>query len=164
MSLASRADGAAGAAANQPAFTTSFASISGDGKHVLFTGGPITPDAAENTASVSMRDLATSSTTLVSRPPGSAPLVNAGGFGEAAVISADGHFAAFLSGAPALGGSPDSEIVVRDTHSGATTIASRADGPNGAPLSTGVRGAVDQRRRTPGGLRVRRLPCWCAIS
>ncbi len=138
MSLASRADGAAGVAANQPAFTTSFASISGDGKHVLFTGGPITPDAAENTASVSVRDLATSSTTLVSRPPGSAPLVNAGGFGEAAVISADGHFAAFLSGAPALGGSPNSQIVVRDTHTGATTIASRADGPNGAPLSTGV--------------------------
>jgi Tol biopolymer transport system component len=138
MSLASRAEGAAGAAANSFAFALAFTSISGDGKHVLFTGGPITADAAENTGGVSMRDLATSSTTLVSRPPGSAPLVNAGGFADEAVISADGHFAAFLTGAPALGGSPDSQIVVRDTHTGATTIASRADGANGAPLSTGV--------------------------
>ena len=163
MSLASRADGAAGVAANQPAFTTSFASISGDGKHVLFTGGPITPDAAENTASVSVRDLATSSTTLVSRPPGSAPLVNAGGFGEAAVISADGTSRRSSAEHPRSAARPTARSWC------ATRTAARRRSPAAPTARTGLHSPPASRRRrsAPTGAAWPSCPVtpwWCAIS
>ena len=72
----------------------------------------------------------------VSRPAGTGPFVSGGGFANGGALSADGRYAAFGSYAPALG-LPDgveSAIFVRDRVTGEVTLASRADGPSGAPF------------------------------
>ena len=132
----SRASGANGAVANRSAVS---AAISGDGLKVasgLELGG-ITSDAERRRRTVIHHDLSTQTTRSVPRPPGSDAFVNVGGHSAAASLSADGRLAAFSSDAPALGLPPVSRdgVFVRDRVTGAVTLASRADGPGGAPFA-----------------------------
>lgn len=176
MTLASRRDGAAGTAArdgNTP-------SVSGDGKRVGFiTRGSITGDTTPGVQSVSLRDLDANTTNAIARPAGVTHFDNQGGQTFETVVSGDGRFAAFFSQAPALGVPADapSGIVVRDTVTGAAELASRADGPGGAPFTDDVGApaiSADGRRvafsaRPPGGpsqiwLRDRRTGSTVLVS
>jgi len=135
ITLVSRADGAASPAANSSTPFFGSPSVSGDGKDVLFdTLGSVTGDAIPDVETLSIRDLAANSTESVARPAGSAPFSNQGGLARAAVLSADGRYAAFSTSAPGAGlpAGVDEGVVVRDTVTGATFFAS--DGTNGAPL------------------------------
>lgn len=140
--LASRADGAAGA----PAEDARSAALSGDGAKVAATLGGLRGTAPSR---VELRDLDAATTRLASRPPGAEPFVNAGGDAGDGAVSADGRYVAFVATAPALGVDPagDGAVVVRDTETGAATVASRGDGPAGAPLP----GSPRQVRITPDG-------------
>ncbi|MDO8186535.1 hypothetical protein Q5424_25855 [Conexibacter sp. JD483] len=140
--LASRADGPLGA----PFDAARGAAISGDGTHVATTVGGQHGTAPGR---VELRDLGGARTRLVSRPAGAAPFDNDGGDAGDGAVSADGRFVAFVTTAPALGAVPagDGAVVVRDTETGGLTLASRADGPAGAPLA----GAPRDLRITPDG-------------
>jgi Tol biopolymer transport system component len=134
--VVSRASGAGGAVANRQAVG---ASISGDGLKVasaLDLGG-ITSDADPRRRTVMQYDVSTQTTRSVARPPGGDAFVNEGGDSRAASLSADGRFAAFTSDAPALGLplGPRDGVFVRDRVTGAVTLASRTDGPGGAPFA-----------------------------
>ena len=133
--VVSRASGANGAVANRNAQK---AAISGDGLKVVsgLAVGGITGDAESRKHTVMHHDLSTQATRSVARPPGTAPFVNEGGDSSAAALSADGRFAAFTSDASGLGLplGPREGAFVRDRVTGAVTLASRADGPDGAPF------------------------------
>ena len=112
--------------------------LSPDGAQVAITlRGEVTGDLDPGSPVVVLRDLATGTVASVSRPPGGAPFVNAGGpVGEGAA-SADGRFVAFVSAVPALGlpAGETSAVYRRDLDTGAVTLVSRADGADGAPLN-----------------------------
>lgn len=134
MLLASRADGAGGAPVNGVEIT---ASVSGDGSRVVFGAQTALVGGLEPRAIVvAARDLTPGSTIAVSRPPGAAPFLNAGGSASGGSASADGRFVAFSSDARGLGApaSAGMSVFVRDTVTGAAVLASREDGPDGAPL------------------------------
>jgi len=131
--LASRADGAEGAAGDADSL---FPSISANGRYVAFASG------AENLSGedsawfdVFVRDLATGTTTLVSRASGA---TGAPGDGDSSLpaISADGRHLAFSSSANNLvaddSKTPQSDIFVRDLDTGLTELISRASGADGA--------------------------------
>jgi Tol biopolymer transport system component len=136
--LVSRADGAAGPAATGDSST---AVISGDGRFVAFYSAAdnLSPDDDNAFFNVFLRDTLLGTTTLISRGNGpSGPAVDGDSFIDS--ISADGRFVAFESNANSL--SPDddnasSHVFVRDTVTGSTTLASRADGVNGAAGNNG---------------------------
>ena len=136
IQVASRADGTDGAVSNAGAAAVA---VSGDGTKVAIgvDSGSIAPDLDPRHGVVVLRDLASPQRTHpISRPAGTDPFVNEGGFSYGGALSADGRFAVFVSGAPALG-LPDgvrSAVFVRDRVTGAVTLASRADGASGAPL------------------------------
>jgi Tol biopolymer transport system component len=139
--LVSRLDGTDGKAANAGA---TIVAVSGDGTKVAIglDTGTISPGLDPRQSSVVLRDFASSPqrTVPISRPQGDAPFVNEGGFATDGVLSADGRYAAFISGAPALG-LPDgvrSAVFVRDRVTGEVRVASRADGASGAPLRVGT--------------------------
>jgi Tol biopolymer transport system component len=131
--LVSRATGPSGMAAdggsNNPA-------ISADGRYVAFdsTADDLSPDDDNTFGNVFVRDLLMNTTTLVSRangPTGAAADSNS----SSPSISADGRYVAFHSDADDL--SPDdnnavTNVFVRDTLLGTTTLVSRANGPAGA--------------------------------
>jgi Tol biopolymer transport system component len=130
--LVSRASGAAGAAANDD---TTSVSVSADGRRAIFTTGAtnLDPDDHDSTSDVYVRDLGTGVTTLVSRADGAAGAkANAGAF--AGLLDADGSRASFVTGATNLGSGSDAaaDVFVRDLDTGATLLASRDDGPDGA--------------------------------
>jgi Tol biopolymer transport system component len=131
--LVSQPTGTAGPASN----STSVVAVSGDGKSVVLDSGvPLAGDLDRSLRSVVRRDLDTEVTTSVSRPPGAAPFVNAGGSADGGSVSADGRYVAFTTTAPALGSPPGvSPVVVRDVVTGAVTVVSREDGEDGAVLS-----------------------------
>ena len=100
---------------------------------VLATAAAAAPALASNAGA----------TLLVSRPDGLAPpppaLDNAS---STPVVSADGRFLAFTSVADGIAPGVDprvSSVVVRDTQTNTTTLASRSDGVDGAPANTGAR-------------------------
>ncbi|MDX6635443.1 MAG: hypothetical protein QOF06_1646 [Solirubrobacterales bacterium] len=133
VALASRADGAGGAAAEGNSYD---ASISADGRYVAFSSGAenLSPeDAAFN--DVFVRDLVAGTTTLVSRASGA---TGAAGDGEStdASISADGRHVAFVSSANNLVADDaktiQTDIFVRDLDTGVTELVSRASGATGA--------------------------------
>jgi Tol biopolymer transport system component len=135
MQLASRADGANGKVANSAAAVA----VSGDGTKIGLgmNSGSIAPGLDPRHGVVVLRELTGDRhTDPVSRPAGSEPFVSAGGFATGGALSADGRFAAFESEAPALGlpDGVDAAVFVRDRVTGEATLASRADGPAGAPL------------------------------
>jgi Tol biopolymer transport system component len=136
VTLASRADGAAGAAAEGNSYDPS---ISGDGRYVAFSSGAenLSPeDAAFN--DVFVRDLVAGTTTLVSRASGA---TGAAGDGEStdASISADGRHVAFVSSANNLVADDaktiQTDIFVRDLDTGVTELVSRASGATGTDYS-----------------------------
>ncbi|MDQ3739815.1 MAG: hypothetical protein M3389_02615, partial [Actinomycetota bacterium] len=134
IEVASRADGATGAVANTGVRSVA---LSGDGKKaVVALAGAVTPDADPDRDSVILRDLPARDTTLVSRPPGTEPFRNLGGGSSRPQLSADGRFAAFESQSRGLGlpATAKSGVFVRDRVTGAVTLASRNDGPTGAPF------------------------------
>lgn len=110
-------------------------SISADGRRVVFRSSATNLVAAPTvaTTSIYLRDLRTSRTTLVSRAdgPDGAPADSGSGGGA---ISADGRRVAFTSQAGNLSAAAGARIsvFVRDVEAGTTTLASRADGPDGA--------------------------------
>ena len=136
IQVASRVGGATGKVANAGAAAVA---VSGDGTKVGIgmDSGSIAPDLDPRHGVVVLRDLnAPQHTDSVSRPQGTDPFASAGGFAFGGALSDDGRYAAFVSGAPALG-LPDgvgSAVFVRDRVTGAVTLASRADGASGAPL------------------------------
>jgi Tol biopolymer transport system component len=134
--LVSRESGSSGAPlpeGNRPA------GVSGDGSKVVFgvlavLGG----DGASGVSNIALRDRTTNTTELVSRPPSGVPFSNQGGFSTTPSLSADGRYAAFATDAPGLlPPGVQFGVVVRDTATGATVLASREDGPAGAPLQGG---------------------------
>ena len=134
VTLASRGDGAGGAAADGNSYDPS---ISADGRYVAFASGAenLSPeDAAFN--DVFVRDLVADTTTLVSRAAGA---TGAAGDGESTdpSISADGRHVAFVSQATNLSAEDtdtlgQTDIFVRDLDTNATELVSRASGATGA--------------------------------
>jgi Tol biopolymer transport system component len=133
LTLASRADGAAGASADGDSYDPS---ISADGRYVSFASGADNL-SAEDTASsdIFVRDLLAGTTTLASRAGGAA---GAAGDGESRdpSISADGRHVAFVSYANNLTAddakSVQTDIFVRDLDTNVTELVSRAGGVTGA--------------------------------
>jgi hypothetical protein len=131
--LVSRASGATGGAADSDSQN---AAISADGRFVTFVSFADNLDPASPVvgAQVYVRDLQANTTTLVSRASG----VNGGranGFVVNPVISADGRFVAFQSGATNLDpADPETglDVFVRDLQTNTTTLVSRATGAAGA--------------------------------
>jgi Tol biopolymer transport system component len=137
LRVVSRADGATGAVANAG---SQVAATSGDGKHTAFSlaDGRILPGADPAQETVALRDVsgASPATVAIARPAGAAPFRNEGGAANAAVLSDDGRFAAFVSSAPGLGLPQGTArgVFVRDRVTGGVTLASREDGATGAPI------------------------------
>jgi Tol biopolymer transport system component len=132
--LVSRASGASAPATN----SGNAPSVSGDGGQVLFSSqGSVTGDAAPSVQTLGLRSLDADTTSAVVLPTGATSLGNAGGDAAEASVSADGRYVAFRTSAPALGVPPTAgfEIAVRDTETGAVTLASRQDGADGAPMT-----------------------------
>jgi Tol biopolymer transport system component len=135
--LVSRASGAAGAKGDG---SSGVPSISADGRFVAFASSArnLVAEDTDATGDVFVRDLQTSTTTLVSRATGAGAKSNADSFTPA--ISANGRFVTFASNASNL--SPDdtdaaTDIFVRDLQTGALALVSRADGAAGAKGSSG---------------------------
>jgi Tol biopolymer transport system component len=134
IQLVSRASGGSAPATN----TGNTPSVSDDGGQVLFTSeGSVTGEAVPGVQTLGLRSLDADTTSAVVLPAGATSFGNAGGDAEEASVSADGRYVAFQTTAPALGVPPAAgfEIAVRDTETGAVTIASRQDGAGGAPMS-----------------------------
>jgi Tol biopolymer transport system component len=131
--LASRANGAAGATANDDIGS---ASLSADGAHVAFdTRATNLGDGATGARrQVHVRDLGKGTTRLASVSNGGTA---ANSDADQASIDADGTRVAFVSAATNLASTPlppnSDQVWVRDLTRGSTILASRTDGPNGAP-------------------------------
>lgn len=135
--LASRVDGAGGAAADSP---SAVPDVSGDGRFVAFDSAANNLDAAavafadDQSRNIFVRDLQTNDTILASRASG------AGGAGGSATsnfpsISANGRFVAFQSDADNLvpgDTNAAGDVFVRDLTNTTTTLVSRASGAAGA--------------------------------
>jgi Tol biopolymer transport system component len=142
VTLVSRASGSDGAAAENGAREPS---ISSDGRYVAFTSSGESlsaEDAAYN--DVFVRDLATATTTFVSRATGPAgPAADSDSYAPS--ISVDGRHVAFESGAANLSAedldnSSSRDVFVRDLDTGVTELISRASGvagPAGSDSSHG---------------------------
>ena len=119
--------------------------VSGDGTVFAWEieGGGQTPDADPLYGNAYVRDLAPRGTEVLARPAGTAPFVNAGADAwlswSSQSISADGTRVAFTA---VRNGGRVYEAWVRDLRTGALVLASRADGPTGAPARGDVRQAV----------------------
>jgi Tol biopolymer transport system component len=133
VTLVSRTDGAAGAAADGNSYDPS---ISADGRYVAFASWAenLSPeDTAFN--DVFVRDLTAGTTTLVSRASGPA---GAAGDNESTdpAISADGRHVAFVSSANNLTADDaktvQTDVFVRDLDANVTELVSRASGAAGA--------------------------------
>ena len=129
--LVSRASGAAGAKGNNDSYLSS---MSSDGRFVAFSSqaSNLSPDDPGTNNDVFVRDLHTSTTTLVSRTTGAAGVK---GNGDWPSISADGRFVAFESEASNLSsddGDTTGDVFVRDLRANTTTLVSHAAGVSGA--------------------------------
>lgn len=135
--LASRASGAGGPKGNG---SHADAALSLDGTVVAFSSTSTNlPDDADATDDVFARNLATSTTVLVSRATGPAGAKGNGGSRFLGVnggrfISADGRFVCFRSAATNLDADDadaNPDLYVRDISLATTTLVSRASGPTG---------------------------------
>lgn len=114
---------------------------SADGRLVVFQSSAdgIDPAAAGRHVHVFVRDVASNTTTLLSRGPGPSGAV-ANGDSSSPGISAGGTHAVFFSNATnLLDGITTPQVYVRDLATGDLQVASRANGPDGLP-GVGVRG------------------------
>lgn len=126
--------------------------FSADGRYVLFgsEADDLLPGGLTSLDSqLFRRDLLTGEVVLVSQTtgPGGTVVLAGQDVDEAVTISADGTRVAFRGGgttfADTVAGIPvadDDQVFVRDIAAGTTLIASRVDGPNGAPTATGATG------------------------
>lgn len=131
--LASRADGPAGPAADQPAEDSM---LSGDGERIVFSTGATNLGVPGGDLQVYVRDLASDQTILVSRDASADPGVAGNGDSEGARISGDGQTVAFESRATNLDPADavnNRDIYVRDLAGNKTTLVSRLGGLAGAP-------------------------------
>ena len=111
--------------------------VSGDGKAFAWNvdGDAGVPGVDPEQGNLLARDFhrATPTTDVVARPAGSEPFLNAGAAAwlqrSARTVSADGSRVAFIASRAGL----LRQAFVRDTRTGALILASRADGPAGAP-------------------------------
>lgn len=132
--LVSRATGASGVKGNSASLRSA---VSGNGRYVAFDSQANNLDPLEISGFVSdvyVRDLASSTTTLVSRATGPAG-AKANGAALRPAISTDGQYVAFDSVASNLhpGDIPGAPrgVHVRDLLGHTTTLVSRAGGPSG---------------------------------
>jgi Tol biopolymer transport system component len=138
----SRADGAGGELANEASWGRS---ISPGGRYVTFEGSAtnLVPGMESNTVSqVYLRDLQTDTTTLISKTPAGEPGNESSE--EPILAGADGCEVTFQSAATNLylweGKAPSApQIYLTDLRSTlvSTTLVSRADGEDGAPVGEG---------------------------
>ncbi|MDW5592849.1 hypothetical protein VSS74_00770 [Conexibacter stalactiti] len=129
LELVSRANGAAGGPSPSPPAERS---ISADGTRVVFvTDAALDPADGDGFADAYLRDLASATTTLVSRADGLGG-DDADADVRAARISADGTHVVFDSTATNLG-TPggDRHVYLRDVAAGTTVVVDRADGAAG---------------------------------
>lgn len=140
--LVSRASGAAGAVANGQSVT---ASLSADGRRVLFTSSAtnLASGTPASTFQVYVRDLVANTTTLVSRAAGAKGAIAAqGGFGGE--ISRDGRVVIVTSNSaldPA-GADGKGHVYVRNLDTGIVRLADRDNGAAGAVPAFDASGAV----------------------
>jgi Tol biopolymer transport system component len=134
--LASRAPGPAGAAADEESIT---ASISGDGQSVAFASRAknLSAEDGEETTDIFVRDLDTATVELISRAGGATGAAATDDSFEPS-ISADGRYVSFASRAALVGDDVDEmsfpqDVFVRDRAAATTTLVSRKSGPTGAP-------------------------------
>jgi Tol biopolymer transport system component len=134
--LASRANGPAGAVADEESIQ---ASISADGRHVAFASraGNLSAEDGADTTDVFVRDLDTGVVELISRAAGPTGAAGADDSFEPS-ISADGRSVAFASRAALVGDDVDEmsfplDIFVRDRATATTILVSRKSGATGAP-------------------------------
>jgi WD40-like Beta Propeller Repeat len=130
--LVSRATGATGVAANGNTFPLG---ISADGNRLLFLGTNATdldPDTPSGSFVLYLRDVAAGTTTIAGRRPG--VLGAALGDTSTGSLSGDGHHVAFITGATidAADTNATGDVYVRNLDTGSDTLASRADGADGA--------------------------------
>jgi Tol biopolymer transport system component len=116
-------------------------SISPDGRYVAFESNSYELSTADNDTyrDIFLRDIQTSTTTLISRATG---VAGTGGDDNSfnASVSADGHFVAFQSNANNLSTADDNffpNVYVRDTQANTTILASRGSGLGGAKADGG---------------------------
>ena len=109
--------------------------VSDDGRSVAFDLGTLSEGAATpGDAQVYVKDLASGTTVQVSRASGSdgAPALEGAQLSD---LSADGRTVAFYSPATNLGAGAGWQLWVRRLGDATTTLASRADGASGVPLT-----------------------------
>lgn len=137
LELVSRASGADGAAGLG---SSGNASISADGTRVAFESAApnLDPSSPGTGAEAYVRDLATATTTLVSRADGPAGAVADSSSGDPHV-SADGRHVAFRSEAGNLGSGArgTDHVYLRDLDGARTQLVDRASGTGGAISSSG---------------------------
>ncbi len=141
--LISRATGANGVKGDQFSYSPV---VSANGRYVVYHSHAtnLDPGDQDTTQDVFVRDLATDTTTLVSRASGADGAKGNGGSSEPR-ISADGRYVVFQSTASNLDpadGDTASDIYVRDLQTHSTVLASRAGGPDGAKANRASLGAI----------------------
>ena len=134
--LASRGSGASGAAGNGASLEQTRGSISGDGRYVVFESSAtnLSADDLDTAQDVYVRDVLTSTTTLVSRATGAAG-AKGNGVSNLPQISTNGRYVVFQSQATNLDPADldaTNDIYMRDLLGGTTRLVSRAAGVNGA--------------------------------
>jgi hypothetical protein len=132
--LASRQAGAAGADGDN---YSEIAALSGDGSWAAFETGAANFSTLDDDdfEQAYMRELDGDERLLhVSRPAGVAGAV-VGGVGSTSSggSSSDGRYIVFISRSDALLDNRHGQVLVKDTVTGELTLASRANGPEGAP-------------------------------
>ena len=134
--LVSRATGVAGAKGNG---LSNSPSISADGRYVSFNSQAtnLSPDDADTTTDVYVRDLLTNTTELASRASGASGVkANAISFYNLDHnLSADGRYVSYISNATNLDPADTEsfpDMYVRDLQTSTTILASRANGASGA--------------------------------
>ena len=135
VALASRANGAGGAAGDALA---SSPSLSTDGQQVAFSSAATNLGTGDGPDSdVFVRDLAAGTTMLASRADGADGAAGDDNSGSPS-LSGDGQRVAFDSQATNLGSGadPEADVFVRDLAAGRTLLASRVDGPDGAEAAS----------------------------
>ncbi len=154
--LVSRAAGAAGAPADGGVYG---ASISADGNRVAFATQATNLVPAAPGAAVYVRDIASATVTVASRPTGAGGALNISSGGA---ISGDGNRVAFLSSDAQLGtGDSVRHVVVRDLAAQATTVvgAEQHDGDAASPQLdfTGARATWEAATDTGQGPKAKKI-------
>ena len=154
VALASRANGAGGAAGDALA---SSPSLSTDGQQVAFSSAATNLGTGDGPVSdIFVRDLTAGTTMLASRADGAGGAAGDANSGSPS-LSGDGQRVAFDSQAQNLGAGadPEADVFVRDLAAGRTLLAGRADGPDGAEAAAEAESVSISGRRASRALHRR---------